>query len=252
MEKTWMGNIGVNVLYTNEAIVEVINKLKYKHKSNVFFLNDHCYNLAQKDKSYLNLLNDSDFLLNDGIGIEIGAKLFGFSFKENLNGTDFIPALFDRLKVEKDRQYNVYLLGAKPGVAKAALDKLQQQFPHLKFVGEQHGYFDVDSNEVVIADINNKQTDILLVGFGMPIQEKWIADNREKLNCTLTFAVGAFLDFSSGQAVRAPGIFRKLRLEWLYRMLKEPKRLWKRNLVGHLEFFYYVLKNRRKKLNAAD
>lgn len=251
MDKRWMGNIEVNVLHSNEAIAAMTDKLMAYEKANVFFLNDHCYNLAQKDREYLNLLNNSEFLLNDGIGIEIGAKMFGFSFKENLNGTDFIPALFNELKSHKDRQYNVYLLGAKPGVATAALHELQDKFPHLNFVGEQHGYFDPCKADEIIADINGKQTDILLVGLGMPIQEKWIAENREKLNCSLAFAVGAFLDFSSGNVTRAPSLFRKLRLEWLYRMLKEPRRLWKRNLVGHVEFFYYVLKNRKRKMPAA-
>lgn len=245
IEKQTMGNIQVNVLDTKEAIEIVTERLVNAEKTDLFFLNDHCYNLAQKDEAYRKILNDSDLLLNDGIGIEIGAKILGFPFKENLNGTDFIPELFEHLNKYSSRPIRIYLLGAKPGIAKEALNQLQQKYENLKFAGEHHGYYDHTHSEEIIKDINEKRIDILLVGFGMPLQEEWIAANRSKLTCTMTLAVGAFIDFSSGNVTRAPGLFRKMRLEWLYRMLKEPKRLWKRNLVGHLEFFYYVLRNRK-------
>ncbi|WP_445487881.1 WecB/TagA/CpsF family glycosyltransferase [Niallia sp. 03133] len=246
MEKRWLGNIHVNVVNTEEAIRCIDDRLNKKKSTELFFLNDHCYNLAQEDRSYRNMINSCDLLLNDGIGIEIGAKLLGFQFKENLNGTDFIPALFEHLN-NQNRKYRIFLLGAKQGIASKALKRLQNQYKQLDFVGEHHGYYDQHHSDAVIDDINNKQADILLVGFGMPLQEKWIAEHRAHLKCTLTMAVGAFIDFSSGNVNRAPGLFRKLRLEWLYRMAREPKRLWKRNLVGHFAFFYYIVKQKYKK-----
>ncbi|MGP7817984.1 WecB/TagA/CpsF family glycosyltransferase [Niallia sp. 01092] len=252
MEKRWMGNILVNVVNTNDAIYYIDKRLSEKKSTDLYFLNDHCYNLAQEDSHYRDVINNGDLLLNDGIGIEVGAKLFGFRFKENLNGTDFIPALFQHLNSSHSQKYRIFLLGAKQGIAKDALKRLQQQYKQLEFVGEHHGYYDPNHSGAVIDDINNKKTDILLVGFGMPLQEKWIAENRSKLNCTLILAVGAFIDFSSGNVKRAPEMFRKLRLEWLYRMVKEPKRLWKRNLVGHAAFFYYVLKQKYKKKTVPD
>ncbi|GKU83436.1 WecB/TagA/CpsF family glycosyltransferase [Niallia sp. NCCP-28] len=247
IEKRWLGNIEVNVMSQHEALQAVSEKLQKKEKTDVFFLNDHCYNLAQQDKEYKKIINNSDLLLNDGIGVEIGAKIYGFQFKENMNGTDFIPALFEHLNKIKEQKFRIFLLGAKPGIAKAALDRLGAQYRYLEFVGEQHGYYDHNKSGDVIDTINQRQTDLLLVGFGMPLQEKWIAENRSQLNCTVTLAVGAFIDFSSGTVNRAPSIFRKLRLEWLYRMAKEPKRLWKRNLVGHFLFFYYMFKQRLSK-----
>ena len=247
MDKRWLGNINVNVLTTVESINHIRENLIQKKPTNIFFLNDHGYNIAQKDAQYRTILNDADFLLNDGIGIEIGAKLFGFEFKENLNGTDFIPAFFHRLNEEMEQKYRIFLLGAKPGIAEKARVKLQEQFSNLQFVGAQDGYFKEEDTDQVIEEINQLQTDILLVGFGMPLQEMWINENRDKLNCSLVFAVGAFLDFSSGVVQRAPKLFIQLRLEWLYRMLKEPRRLWKRNVVGHLAFFYSMFKQKRRK-----
>ncbi|MFT8323168.1 MAG: WecB/TagA/CpsF family glycosyltransferase [Bacillus sp. (in: firmicutes)] len=251
MEKRWLGNIHVNITNTEEVIHYIDNCLMEKKSTDLYFLNDHCYNLAQEDSKYRDIINNSHLLLNDGIGIEIGAKLYGFQFKENLNGTDFIPALFQHLN-SQNQTFRIFLLGAKQGIAKAALENLQQQYKQLEFVGEHHGYYNHDDSESIIEEITNKKTDILLVGFGMPLQEKWIAENRSKLHCTLIMAVGAFIDFSSGNVNRAPAIFRKLRLEWLYRMVKEPKRLWKRNLVGHFAFFYYILKQKSKKKAAAN
>ncbi|HEO8420596.1 TPA: WecB/TagA/CpsF family glycosyltransferase [Yersinia enterocolitica] len=245
MDKKWLGNIKVNVLSSKEAITDIKEKLEKKMISDIFFLNDHGYNIAQKDEAYRDMLNHADLLLNDGIGIEIGAKLFGFSFKENLNGTDFIPALFQSLNEEKDKQYRVFLLGAKPGVAQKAQERLQHQYKNLLFVGNQDGYFPKESTGDIIDQINKRNTDILLVGFGMPLQEQWINEYRSKLECTITMAVGAFIDFSSGEVARAPKIFRDLRLEWLYRMGKEPKRLWKRNVVGHVAFFNSIYKQRK-------
>lgn len=246
MDKKWLGNIKVNILSSKEAIIDIKEKLEKKIVSDIFFLNDHGYNIAQKDESYRDMLNHADLLLNDGIGIEMGAKLFGFSFKENLNGTDFIPALFQSLNEEKDKQYRVFLLGAKPGIAQKAQERLQNQYKNLLFVGNQDGYFPKESTGNIIDQINKHQTDILLVGFGMPLQEQWINEYRSKLECTITMAVGAFIDFSSGEVARAPKIFRDLRLEWLYRMGKEPKRLWKRNVVGHVAFFNSIYKQRKK------
>jgi N-acetylglucosaminyldiphosphoundecaprenol N-acetyl-beta-D-mannosaminyltransferase len=245
MDKKWLGNIKVNVLSSKEAITDIKEKLEKKIISNIYFLNDHGYNIAQKDEAYRDMLNHADLLLNDGIGIEMGAKLFGFSFKENLNGTDFIPALFQSLNEEKDKQYRVFLLGAKPGVAQKAQERLQHQYKNLLFVGNQDGYFPKESTGEIIDQINKRNTDILLVGFGMPLQEQWINEYRSKLECTITMAVGAFIDFSSGEVARAPKIFRDLRLEWLYRMGKEPKRLWKRNVVGHVAFFNSIYKQRK-------
>lgn len=247
MDKKWLGNIKVNVLSSVEAITYIKDKLDKRILSNIFFLNDHGYNIAQKDATYRNMLNQADLLLNDGIGIEIGAKLFGFSFKENLNGTDFIPALFQFFNEEKDKSYRVFLLGAKPGVAQKAQDCLQKKYKNILFVGNQDGYFPKEDTEKIIEQINNSKTDILLVGFGMPLQEQWIYEHRLQLESTITMAVGAFIDFSSGDMKRAPKILRDLRLEWLYRMWKEPRRLWKRNVVGHISFFYSIYKQRKKK-----
>ncbi|WP_312097387.1 WecB/TagA/CpsF family glycosyltransferase [Niallia sp.] len=246
MDKKWLGNIKVNILSSKEAVTYIKEKLDKRILSDVFFLNDHGYNIAQKDSAYRDMLNQADLLLNDGIGIEMGAKLFGFSFKENLNGTDFIPALFQSLNVEKGH-YRVFLLGAKPGVAQKAQERLQKTYPNILFVGSQDGYFPKENTENIIEQINMSQADILLVGFGMPLQEQWINEHRSKLKSTITMAVGAFIDFSSGNVPRAPKIFRDLRLEWLYRMGKEPRRLWKRNVVGHFAFFYSIYKQRKRK-----
>ena len=180
----------------------------------IFTPNPEIIMLAQNDKELKNALNSADVLLPDGIGVVIGAKLIGKPLPERVAGFDFTCNL-----LKTDRTF--YLLGAKPGVAETAAEKLKAQ--GVKIVGTQHGYFTDDTE--IIADINNMKPDILLVCLGAPKQEKWIYKNKDKLNVALCLGVGGTLDVIAGTAKRAPMIYQKLYLEWLYRAVKEPYRI---------------------------
>jgi N-acetylglucosaminyldiphosphoundecaprenol N-acetyl-beta-D-mannosaminyltransferase len=136
----------------------------------------------------------------------------------------------------------MYFLGGKPGVAQKARQKLQARIPALTITGECQGYFDIGAEERIIEKINNAKPDILVVGMGTSKQEKWIYRNRHRLNVPLCWAVGAVFDFISVRIERAPYWMRKINLEWLYRLYREPKRLWKRYLLGNPIFIFRVLK----------
>ncbi|WP_462406326.1 WecB/TagA/CpsF family glycosyltransferase [Gracilibacillus sp. Marseille-QA3620] len=241
MPKSQLGNVAMDVVSGAEGLASLQQSLVNRKKTAVYFLNAHCYNIAQKDEEYRNVINMADLLLNDGVGIKMGARLFGVQLKENLNGTDFIPEL---LQLAAEKGFTAYLLGAGPGVAGKAAEHLQRAIPGLRIVGYRSGYFSKEENDAVVHEINRLKPDILIVGRGVPIQEKWISDNKESLNATIILGVGAYIDFASGRIPRAPQIIRKLRLEWVYRLLLEPKRMWRRYLVGNFQFFYYVIKNK--------
>ncbi|MCJ8007962.1 WecB/TagA/CpsF family glycosyltransferase [Lederbergia wuyishanensis] len=233
------GNIKVDVMTSDEVLTDITNRIENRKKFKLFFLNAHCFNLSQQNKEYATNLNNADYVLNDGIGVEIGAKVLGFSFKENLNGTDLTPRI---LALAAKNDYKVYLLGAGPGVAEKAAGNFKKQYPNIDIVGIQDGYF--KDTEKVIENINNAKPDILIVALGVPYQENWISDYFSKIDAKLFMGVGAFLDFSSERVKRAPEILLKARLEWVFRLINEPTRLWKRTIIGVPLFFYYVIKSK--------
>ena len=243
MQRKSMGIVPVDIYEAEEAVRALKEKIVRNEKSVLYFINAHCYNLAQKNLAYRSTLNSADFLLNDGIGIQLGAKLFGFKVKENLNGTDFIPKL---LKAAGKNGFSVYLLGSKEDVANRAADNLFTNIPEINIVGCRDGYFEDAENDQVVDAVNKTKPDILIVGRGVPLQELWIAANRERLNAKIIIGAGAFLDFASAKVKRAPKVFRLLKMEWIFRLLLEPRRLWKRYLIGNFLFFIHVVNNKYK------
>ncbi|MDN3956551.1 WecB/TagA/CpsF family glycosyltransferase [Sporolactobacillus laevolacticus] len=236
-EKKQVGTIYMNDFHTKQEFTAVFNDSLADRKTiNLYFLNDHGFNIAQKDRDYNAVLNRADFLLNDGIGIKLGAKLWGVNLQENLNGTDLIPLL---LQICTENSLSVYLLGSTQEIARSASKKLKEQHPDLIIAGTHDGYFSSDSE--VVSAINQSRADVLLVGMGMPLQEKFIDRNSKVLKPLVRIAVGGFIDFASGTKPRAPKIMRRLNLEWLFRMALEPRRMWKRNVVGHAQFFTKVI-----------
>lgn len=232
--------IKINIINTKEGIDYCRDFLKGKDIKNIFFINAHCFNIAMKDIKYKNVLNRADLLLNDGIGIKLGLKICGINEKENMNGTDFIPKV---LKIATEMNKNVYLLGGKEGVALRAKQKIIEKFG-CNVVGARSGYFTEDENEEIINDIVSKKTDILILGMGMPIQELWLDNNRSKLiDVKIGLAGGAIIDFLSEDIKRAPIIVRRIKMEWVYRLIKEPRRLWKRYIIGNIKFFYHIFRN---------
>ncbi|MDD9148039.1 WecB/TagA/CpsF family glycosyltransferase [Sporolactobacillus sp. CQH2019] len=238
-----IGNINMSVFLSKEKFVETLAcKAEEKEKLNLYFLNDHGFNIAQKDAEYRKILNRADYLLNDGIGIKLGARIWGIHVGENLNGTDLIP-LFLR-ECEK-KGWSVYLLGSTETIAGEAAQHLREKYRRLKVAGSHHGYF--RGEQEIVRAINKSGADVLIVGMGMPLQEKFIDRHDRELAPRIRIAAGGYIDFVSGEKPRAPKVMRKLNLEWLFRMILEPKRMWRRNVVGHLQFFFKVIQLKRKK-----
>ena len=169
------------------------------------------------------------------MGVRIAGKVSGHPIKANLNGTDLLPKV---LEAAADEGIQVFFLGGKPGVAQKAKEQLMRRIPKLEVVGVHHGYFSDEEHEKVIEDINRSRARLLLVGLGVPFQEKWIWKFRNHIEAKLFFGVGAFLDFSAGRFTRAPFIFRKYGLEWMYRLYQEPRRLLKRYIFGNMTFLF--------------
>lgn len=174
---------------------------------------------ASRNAEFMDKLNSADLLIPDGIGVVYGAKILRNPLYERVAGFDLLKELFPVMASEG---YSVYLLGAKPAVAEAAGEKLKKEYPGLVIAGTHDGYFTDDSE--VIADINEKRPDLLLVCLGFPKQENWIYDNRDKLKVKAMIGAGGCLDVFSGITERAPEFYCKHGIEWLYRLKKEPWR----------------------------
>lgn len=241
MEEKFL-NLKINILNKKEALSICENYFKSKKFNGIFFLNAHCCNIAMNDIQYADVINRCSLVLNDGIGVKLGLSLFGIKEKENMNGTDFIPDVLD-LAVKLNK--NIYLLGGKIGVVDSVEEKLKHKNPSINIVGSHHGYFNKEESDEIINEINMKKVDLLIVGMGVPNQEKWISENSDKFTSVkIGIAGGAILDFLSENVSRAPVYIRNLKLEWLYRLYLEPKRLWRRYLIGNFKFIYYVIKEK--------
>ncbi len=211
----------------------------FQHKPHtvVAFANANCLNVAHIDPRVRSALGAA-VVLNDGIGLDIASKLlFGTQFPDNLNGTDFTPHYLQKTH----HHFRLYLLGGRPGVANRAAKVFAQMCPRHQVVGCRDGYFPRSEDALVARTISASGADVLLVAMGNPDQELWLQDNLAATGCRLGFAVGALFDFITGEAHRAPLWVRTARLEWAYRLAREPRRLWRRYVVGNPVFVLRVL-----------
>lgn len=198
----------------------------------VYFANAHSIEVASRDKAFFSALKRSNLLMADGSGVLLGSRLAGRSLTHNLNGTDLIPALCEAANPQ--RHLSLYFLGAKPGVAQKAAANLAHRFPGICIAGVHHGYFSKAETPQVLESIREAKPDLLLVAMGTPTQEIWIDNYAHQLPGVVCIAVGGLFDFMAGQVRRAPKLFNTLGIEWIWRLVMEPSRLWKRYTIGNL------------------
>jgi len=193
----------------------------------VVTLNAEIIYQTKKEIKLQNIINQANLVTADGIGTVWAARTLGYPQKERVSGIDLIHEL---CIMGATRGWKIYLLGAAPGVAEKAGQELKQSYPGLKVCGIGHGYFSLEDENEIIADINSKSPDILFVALGAPKQEYWINQKRDTLKVPVCIGVGGSFDVIAGIKKRAPKIFIAFNLEWLYRLLTEPSR-WKRQLA---------------------
>ncbi|GLS84594.1 WecB/TagA/CpsF family glycosyltransferase [Paraferrimonas haliotis] len=229
--------------YSKQALLTQLNERLENRRSTILaFANAHSINTAQQSNEYLAVLNRS-LTVNDGSGMRLASKLkYGIGFKDNLNGTDFVPYLLANLTPGT----KLFLLGGEPGIPKECLNVWQAQYPQLNWVGEHHGYFNERQSQHICQTIKACKADIVIVALGNPLQELWLDNNLEKCGAILGIGVGALFDFTVGKATRAPHWMRALGVEWVYRLIKEPQRMWKRYLIGNFTFVLRSLRDAKR------
>jgi len=231
-------NVSFDSLTFDETLLTLLGYLETNRNHMVVTPNPEALMLAQRNESFLNILQKADLVLADGIGILLAARLKGIPIPERVPGCDIAMALLQATASTAGRPgagHSCYLLGAAPGVAEKARRKLQEQ--GITVVGAQDGYF-TDEN-FILGEIRSLAPDILLVGMGMPRQEEWLAKHLHTLPCKISLCVGGSIDIISGSVRRAPKIMRIFGLEWLYRLVTNPRRA--RRMLDLPRFVWAVL-----------
>lgn len=204
----------------------------------ITYMNAACSNISADDPDYLAILRQSHCVYADGQAVVWAAKFLGYGLPERVNAGDFIIDFCRRTLMHG---IPVALMGGRDGVAGRAADAWKAQVPGLKIAGTWSGFFEGDGDSVA-EEIRRSGAGILLVGMGVPLQEKWAWAQREKLGVRAIWCVGALFEYYGENRPRAPIWMRRAGLEWLFRLALEPRRLWHRYLVGNVRFVYRVLR----------
>lgn len=205
-------------------------------RATVAYANVHVLNTAARDPALRDFLAGVDLCYCDGEGVRLGARLLGEALPERMTGADWIWDFAARA----EGRWRVFWLGGEPGVAEAAAARLRERHPGL-VVAADHGFH--EDWAPVVARIDAFAPDVVLVGMGTPTQERWVAEWRARIDAPVVWVLGATADFVSGRVSRGPAWLHQ-RQEWLARLVTEPRRLWRRYLVGNAVFLARVARQR--------
>jgi N-acetylglucosaminyldiphosphoundecaprenol N-acetyl-beta-D-mannosaminyltransferase len=196
----------------------------------VHFAHPHALNVALVDHILWQQLNEADAVLADGVGVRIATRMLGGSLPHNLNGTDMFPRLCARASQE---QRPIVMIGGKQEVVEECARRTRATHPELSIPVVSHGYLSDEESRALVEELRSLDRPIVLVGMGTPIQEQWVWTYLSQLEGVVVLTVGGLFDFYSGTMPRAPLAMRELGLEWLYRLSREPRRMFRRYLFGN-------------------
>lgn len=197
---------------------------------------------ASQDATMRQVVCGADLVTADGSGVVWASKYIGQPLSERVTGIDLVHAI---CQTSETAGWRIYILGAVPGIAQQAADKLRQQYPACQIVGVQHGYFKAEEEPRIVEQIRQAKPDVLLVAMGAPRQELWITKHQDVLQVPVAMGIGGSLDVISGNLKRAPQWMQKLSLEWLYRLLIQPSRF--KRVLALPKFVLAVRKEQRQK-----
>jgi N-acetylglucosaminyldiphosphoundecaprenol N-acetyl-beta-D-mannosaminyltransferase len=236
--KTRIGKIPIDRISLDDMLRGLTKAIRSRTPQTVFYANSYAVTLAEEDPEFAAAMAKADSIFCDGFGVYVASRILGSSIPQRFAWPDWIELLG---VVCRDEGVSMFFLGAKEGVAADAAKTLELSVPGLR-IDSHHGHFSKDdsSSREVIELVNRSGATILLVGFGMPLQEKWITAHRQHLQPLVVFSVGAMFDYVAGNIRRGPRWLTHHGFEWLTRLVIEPRRLWRRYLLGLPEFAVLV------------
>jgi len=236
--------INIDIVDYNDVLEACISMIYRPGENTLFTPNVDFIVKAVKDIKFRNVLNSADYIVPDGMPLIWASKLLGTPLKEKISGSSLF---FKICKIGNQKSIRIFLLGGLPGAAKRAMFRLNKRYGDVVcgYYCPKYG-FEKDSMEMekIISILKNSNSDILIVGLGAPKQEYFIQKYKGQYKIPVSLALGGTIDFASGMREMAPEIFKKNGLGWLWRLVHEPKRLWKRYLIDDMKFFYYILQQK--------
>lgn len=243
--KVNIGDVSIDNVTFDEAIGKIEYLIMNRKPSLIVTPNaDHIVRL-QKDELFLKIYKDADLVLADGMSLVFASKILKTPFKEKISGSDLFPVL---CKVADKKGYRLFFLGGRPGACIKAADEMKSQYKNLIISGTYSPPFGFENDKAEMAKINKMikkaKPDILFVGLGSPKQEYWIYQNYKTLDVPVSIGVGVTFEFYSGMVRRAPRWMQRVGFEWFWRLMKEPRRLWKRYLIDDTAFIGIILRQK--------
>ena len=253
MKKQQLLNTYVNSLDMQETLAAIEGFIEEKKKSYVVAINVDVVVRIEKDPYLKQITDSADMVLVDGKPLVWISKLYKRPVKAKISGSDMVPLLCE---VAADKGYKIFILGGMEGVADKAKEKLEEKHPSIQIVGTYAPPlgFEKDPEEIARINqmINDASPDILLGCLGCPKQEKFIYENYQKYCATVSVCAGATVDFLAGNVNRAPKWMSEHGLEWFYRFLQEPRRMFRRYFVDDLKIISLTWKYRKQEIPASD
>ncbi|MEJ7817169.1 MAG: WecB/TagA/CpsF family glycosyltransferase [Thermoleophilaceae bacterium] len=243
---TELFDIDVQTAPPADLLRQILEFAQDGERHRVSYVNAHVLNQSFSNPELRRVLQRSDLVYCDGYGVRLAARVVGLPVPHRMTGADWIWTV---AALCQESGLSLYLLGSEPGSSADAASALKRWYPGLDVRGTHHGYFGLDTphSERVLEHLAEIQPDILLVGMGTPQQELWVERNHDRIEASVVWTVGALFDYVSGRVPRAPHWIADNGFEWIFRLAVEPRRMWRRYLLGNPAFLYRVLKERRRR-----
>ena len=230
--------VRVDCINLDDALSRIEEFIKAGKTHQIVVVNAAKVVKAQKDAYLRQIIEDADLSGADGVPIVWVSRLLGKPIPGRVNGTDLMERLVERAA---QKGYRIFFFGAEEAVVRRVVKIYREKYPSLQVAGYRNGYFGADEEREIAENIGNSKADILFVAFGTPKKEHFIRDHKSILNVPVVHGVGGSFDVIAGKTARAPQWMQNYGLEWLFRLIQEPRRMWRRYLVTNILFVYYVL-----------
>jgi len=231
--------LNYNNVTLDDAVATMEEFIKERRQRAVFTTGAELVARAHKDKELKKIYASADMLTIDSRVVYFACRLLGKPLKEPVSAAKL---MFKFIEAAEAKGYRLFFLGAKEEILEKAISNLKSKHPNLNIVGYHHGYFDFYQDYDIIKKITEVKPDVLFVAMSSPLKERFISKNLSKINVPVSFGVGGTIDIAAGYCKFAPKWVSKIGLEWFYRFLQEPRRLWKRYATTNLIFIWIVLK----------
>jgi len=237
-------NTYVNALSMDETIEYVEKIIEERKPTQHVVINASKVNLMEKDEQLRTIVNDCPLINADGSSIVWAAKLLGVPLRERVTGIDLFLKL---VEIAEQKAYKIYLFGAKEEVVQKVKKIFVTKYPKLQIVGCRNGYFAEEDEAEMVKEMAKSKADIMFVAFSSPKKEYWINKYLNTMDIPFVMGVGGSFDVVAGVTKRAPKWMQRCGMEWFYRFIQEPKRMWKRYIVGNMKFIFLTIKTKFKR-----